>query len=224
MYETSDLEMHQPVLSTSFRSKVIFCFALAVLSSLLGFFFAANYLWDYFAAQPNLIWVAFILELGLVFTARFWSTKQPLNYFLFAFFSFLTGIVALPIVLITAAEAGGFGIIWKALLATVFTFTAAATVGLTTKRNLAGMGGFLVITLIGMIVVSIIGLFIPWSNTFEMIFSGIGVILFTGYTMYDMERLKHYPEDQYMMAALALYLDIFNLFLYILRLMRAVRS
>jgi len=80
-----------------------------------------------------------------------------------------------------------------------------------------------VISLIGMIVVSIIGIFIPWGNNFEMLFSGFGVILFSGYTMYDIQQIR---KNQGMMnpmdAALRLYLDIFNLFIFILRLMGAV--
>ena len=55
-----------------------------------------------------------------------------------------------------------------------------------------------------------------------MIFSGFGVAVFSGYIMYDIQQLKNYPENQYIEAALQLYLDIFNLFIYILRLMSAL--
>jgi len=47
-------------------------------------------------------------------------------------------------------------------------------------------------------------------------------VLFSAFTMYDFQKLKHYPEDRYIEAALNLYLDIFNLFLYILRLIMAL--
>jgi hypothetical protein len=77
--------------------------------------------------------------------------------------------------------------------------------------------------LLGMIIVGVIGIFIPWGSTTEMIYSGIGVLLFTGYVMYDFQKLKAYPENMYIEAALQLYLDIFNLFIFILRLISSSR-
>jgi hypothetical protein len=74
-----------------------------------------------------------------------------------------------------------------------------------------------------MIIVGVIGIFLPWGSTTEMIYSGIGVLLFTGYTMYDFQKLKMYPENMYIEAALQLYLDIFNLFIFILRLISSGR-
>ncbi len=111
----------------------------------------------------------------------------------------------------------------KALLATGLMFTATAAFGWTTKMDLSGMRGFLMIALIGMIVVGVIGIFIPWSNTMEMVYSGVGVLIFSGFIVYDFQKIKQYPEDRYIDAALNIYLDIFNLFLYILRLIMASR-
>jgi len=112
----------------------------------------------------------------------------------------------------------------KALLATILTFTAAAIFGWTTHFNLSGMRGFLVIGLIGLIITGVLGFFFPWGNTMELVYSGGGVLLFTGFIMYDFQRLKKFPENMYIEAALSLYLDIFNLFLFMLRLMLASRD
>jgi hypothetical protein len=103
-------------------------------------------------------------------------------------------------------------------------FGAAGAIGWTTKRSLEGMRGFLSITLIGMLIVGIIGIFIPWGSTFEMVYSGIGVLLFSGYAMYDFQKIKQYPEDRYIDAAIQLYLDIFNLFIFVLRLILSQKS
>ncbi len=97
-------------------------------------------------------------------------------------------------------------------------FSGTAVFGWVTKKDLSGMGGFLWTSLIGMIIVSIIGIFWRWSNTFEMIFAGFGIVLFSAYTMYDIQKLKTWPRDRALDAALNLYLDIFNLFIFILRL------
>ncbi len=207
--------------SSSFLSQVFLYFGLAIATSAFGTYVGFQYLAELFLTNPALIWITFAAELLLIFTSRLWSTKRPLNYVLFITFAFLTGVTLFPLLAYTMLEFGGFTIIVKALLATTFMFAGTAAFGWVTKRNLVGLGGFLWIALIGMIVVSIIGIFVPWSDTFEMFFAGIGIILFSAYTMYDIQRLKDFPHDRAMDAALMLYLDIFNLFIFILRLMRS---
>lgn len=211
-------------LEPTFFGKVMTFFALAIFSSAAGVYVTMKYFFQYFLENPALMWGALILELVIVFTSRWWSTKSPINKLLFAAFTFLTGVTAAPLIGIVAASPGGVAVLTKALLATGFMFTATALVGWTTKINLSGMRGFLIIGLIGMIIVGILGIFIPWSSTAEMLYSGIGVLLFSGFIMYDFQKIKHYPQDRYIDAALNLYLDIFNLFLYILRFINASRD
>lgn len=206
----------------SFMSKVFTCFGLAVGVSALGAYLGLNYFVEYFISYPYLTYGLFILEIGLILTSGFWSKKEPINIVLFALFALITGLTIVPILAYLTLSASGAGILIKALAATGLMFGGSAIFGLTTHRNLSGLGGFLIMALIGMIVVSIIGIFLPWNNSFEMIFSGIGVIIFSAFVMYDVQRLKSYPEDMYINAAMQLYLDIFNLFLYILRLLMAL--
>ena len=182
------------------------------------------YFIEYFIQAPWLMWAAFALELVIIFTARLWSTKTPINRLLFAFFAFLTGVTVAPLVGVVAATPGGLPILIKAFLAAAFTFGATALVGWTTKKDLSGLGGFLFVALIAIIITSVVGIFLPWGSTFEMVFSGIGIVIFSAYTMYDFQKLKHYPEDRYIDAALNLYLDFFNLFIFILRFMLASRD
>ncbi len=207
----------------TFFGRVMSFFALAILSSAAGVYITSTYWIEYFYQQPALIYVAMIAELALVFTSRMWSTKIPLNRFLFVLFTFLSGMTAAPLIAILANTPEGVGILSKALLATGLMFSATAIFGWTTRIDLSGMRGFLFIGLIGMIVTGLIGIFIPWSNTAEMVYSGIGVLLFTGFIAYDFQKIKQYPEDRYIDAALNLYLDMFNLFLYILRLIMSSR-
>lgn len=213
-----------PVYATgaSFFAQVMFFFGLAILTSAAGTFVGFHYLVPIFVTTPAAIYGLFAAELILVFTSRYWSTRRPLNYLLFAAFSFITGLTITPLLASIIYEFGGPDLIIKAFLATTLMFTGTAIFGWVTHRDLAGLSGFLTISLIGMIVIGILGIFMPWGNTFELIFSGFGVILFSGYTMYDFQKLKTFPQDRAMDAALMLYLDIFNLFLYILRLLSAV--
>lgn len=208
----------------TFFGKVMSFFALAVFVSAAGTYITYTYFISYFIQTPALMWLFFILELALIFTSRMWSNKVPLNRFLFATFAFITGITIAPLVGVLATSPEGVAILSKALLASAFTFSAAGLIGWTTRMQLGGMGGFLLFGLIGMIIVGILGFFIPWSSTTEMVYSGIGVVLFGAFTVYDFNKLKHYPEDRYIDAALNLYLDIFNLFLFILRFIMASRD
>lgn len=208
----------------TFFGKVMAFFSLAIFMSVAGTFVAMKYLMFYFVSAPAMMPILFILELAIIFTARIWKKHSPLNKIMFATFAFITGITIAPIIAVIAESPSGLTILIRALLATALMFSAAAVFGYTTKVNLVGMRGFLLLSLIGMIVVGILGIFIPWGSAGEMMYSGFGVVLFSGFTMYDFQRLKRYPENMYIEAALDLYLDIFNLFLYILRFINAQRN
>jgi len=207
----------------TFFGKVMTGFALAILVSVVGVWLSFNYLIEYFVTSPALMWIVFIGEFALILSSPFWSTRKPLNYWLFAAFALLTGISITPLLFLATITAGP-AIVIKALLSTFLMFGAAGIIGWTTKKSLEGLGGFLMIGLIGMLIVGIIGIFIPWGSQMEMIYSGIGVLLFAGYAMYDFQMIKKYPEDRYIDAAMHLYLDIFNLFIFILRLLLSQKN
>jgi len=225
MYEQNNPSQYssaQTGITPTFYGKVMTFFAAAIFMSALGTYLAVTYFMSYFIAMPWLQFAFYALELGIIFTARSWSQKRPLNRILFGAFALITGITIAPLIAILASTPEGVSIITKALLATACMFTATALVGWTTKKDLSGLRGFLTMSLIGMIIVSIMGIFMPWGNTFELVFSGFGVILFSAFTIYDLQKIKKYPEDRYIEAALNLYLDIFNMFLMILRFMIAL--
>lgn len=208
----------------TFFGKVMTFFGLAMLASAAGTYLTVTYYLDYFVQYPFLIWLFFALELLIIFTSRTWSKKVPINRFLFALFAFITGVTIAPLIGLLAAIPQGPDLIMKALLTTGLVFGGTAILGWTTNLDLSGLRGFLFMGLIGMIIVSVIGIFIPWGSTFELVFSGVGVLLFSAFTVYDFQKIKNFPQDQYIDAALMLYLDIFNLFLYVLRFMMAFAS
>jgi hypothetical protein len=103
-------------------------------------------------------------------------------------------------------------------------FGALALYGTTTSRSLAGWGQFLFMGLVGVVIASIVGMF--WHNDgLQFVISVIGVIVFTGLTAYDAQRLRvmatAMPSGQTgsyaIVGALTLYLDFINLFLMLLR-------
>lgn len=203
---------------STFYNKVFSLFGLSILSTGVGVYVGFHYFLASFVANPLLMYGIFAVELILILSSRAWSKTVPLNYFLFTLFTFLSGVTLVPLIASFAAEFGGYDIIYRALFSTTVMFIAMALVGYSIKKPLIGFSGFLLSALIGLVVVSILGIFFPWGNTGELIFSAIGVLIFSGYTMVDINNLRHYPEDEYIQAAIQLYLDIFNLFIFILRL------
>lgn len=208
-------QTQNPVITSSdFINKVFAYFGLAVLMSALGAFYAPAFL------PKSAYGIVIILELILIFTSRMWSQRRPLNLILFSFFALLSGISIVPL-LAYAQAVGGAQIIAKALFASTGMFVGAAIYGQTTHRNLTGLRGFLMISLIGLIIVGILQIFF-FSALVELISSGIGVIVFSGFIVYEMQMLKQYPENMAIEAALSLYLSFFNLFTSILRFMLAL--
>jgi hypothetical protein len=104
-------------------------------------------------------------------------------------------------------------------------FGGAALYGYTTKRSLAGIGGFLTMAVFGLIAAMIVNLFLG-NSTFDLIISVIGVVLFTALTAYHVQRIANgdlaiatgSTEKAAVVGALFLYLDFVNLFLFLLRL------
>lgn len=207
---------------SAFTGKVLSLFGLAILITAAGTYTGYNYILAELVSHPGWALIIFVVELVLILTSRLWSKIEPLNYILFSAFAFLSGITIVPLIASFVHEFNGFGIIYRALFTTTTTFLAAGLFGYTTKKSLASLGGFLITGLIGMLIVGIVGIFLPWGNTTEMLYSGFGVLLFTAYAAYDLNRLRDYPKGEYINAAIQLYLDIFNLFIFILRLTGAV--
>ena len=105
-------------------------------------------------------------------------------------------------------------------------YGAAALYGATTKRSLTGMGGYLTMGVIGLIVASVVNVFFP-TGPLGFAISIIGVVLFTALTAYDVQRISsgdlaaryNSMEKAAVIGALQLYLDFINLFLFMLRLL-----
>ena len=114
-------------------------------------------------------------------------------------------------------------------------FGAMAVYGLVTKRDLSGMGSFMFMGLIGIILASVVNMFLH-SSALHWTISVIGVLVFVGLTAYDVQRIKQIGEQGIMeqgesairkgaiVGALALYLDFINLFLMILRFVGVARD
>lgn len=119
-----------------------------------------------------------------------------------------------------------FGSVAAAFVSASVMFGAAALYGAVTKRSLASMGGFLFMALIGIVVASFLNLFIFHSATVNLGISILGVLVFVGLTAWNVQKISRGDyaaatgsmEKGAVIAALALYLDFINIFLFLLRI------
>lgn len=171
-----------------------------------------------------LFWGLVIGELALVIGVSAAINRLSLTTatMMFVLYSVINGALLAPIFLVYTSSS----------IATVFfitagTFGAMALIGYTTKTDLTSMGKFLFMALIGLIIATVVNMFVK-SSGFTLILSYVGVLIFVGLTAYDSQKIKQLllqapdagesAQKIALLGALTLYLDFINLFLYMLRI------
>jgi uncharacterized protein len=167
-------------------------------------------------------WIFALLGIGAVFFLSFGINRMKASTAFAAFMAYavINGIWLTPVLLIYTSTS----------VATTFfvcasMFLATSLYGYTTKRDLTGMGSFFMMGLIGLIVAMLVNMFLQ-SSAMAFAISAIGVLLFTGLTAYDTQKIKemYFEGDGHeiarkksIMGALTLYLDFVNLFIFLLQ-------
>jgi FtsH-binding integral membrane protein len=173
-----------------------------------------------------IFFILIIAELGLVFSISGMINRMSAGTAtgLFVLYSALNGVTLSFIFLIYTRAS-----IVSTFFICAATFLACSIYGWTTKKDLTSLGGFFVMGLIGIIIASVVNMFIR-SSAMSMIVSYIGVIVFVGLTAWDTQKLKNMAMTQpsglegavirkgAILGALSLYLDFINLFLMLLRI------
>ena len=170
------------------------------------------------------LWGIFGAELLLVITlsAAIQRLSFPVAGLLFALYSVLNGLTFSSILWLYTSES-----VASTFLITAGTFGGMSLIGLFTKRNLSGVGRFFFMLLIGLILTTVVNVFMQ-STALMWICSVAGVIIFCGLTAYDTQKMKDMLQQAEKMeqtdalklsllCSLTLYLDFINLFLYLLR-------
>lgn len=156
-----------------------------------------------------------VLEFAAIFFT-FWARKKE-TLGLVALFSFtlLTGITTAPILVMYGATT-----VTQAAFLTGIIFVGLTLYTLLSKRDFSFLGGMLTTSLLVLIVGGLLNAFLFKSPAVSFIYSAAGVIIFSGFIIFDtFNIMKRYPTDEYISATLSLYLDILNLFLMLLRLL-----
>jgi uncharacterized protein len=179
--------------------------------------------WGALLYTSPLMWVVALSPLAIVLVLSFGINRLsvPAAQAIFWGFSALMGL-SLSSIFLVYTDAS----IAKVFFITAATFGAMSLYGYTTKRDLTSIGNFLIMGLIGLIIASIVNIFMQ-SSMLEFAISVIGVLIFVGLTAYDTQKIKESYSASFgadvlakgaIMGALNLYLDFINLFMMLLRL------
>ncbi len=168
-------------------------------------------------------WIVMLAPLGVVFYMSFGINKMSASkaQITFWIFAALMGLSLSSIFLFYTGTS-----ITRVFLITSATFGAMSIYGYTTKRDLTKFGSFLMMGLIGIILASLVNIFMK-STMMHFVISILGVLIFVGLTAYDTQKIKNMYQSsdtgeligkKAVMGALTLYLDFINLFIMLLRL------
>ena len=209
-----------------FFAKIYSYVALGVGISALVAYLSLTVLWELtyniLMAGSWVIWVIMLIEIGLVMVASGAAAKNsPTALPLFLAYSALNGFTIGIMLLFYTGET-----VLLAFVTAVGMFAVMAIIGATTKKNLSGMGQALLAALVGVVIASVVNMFLQ-SSGMSFIISLISVVIFAGLIAYDNQRIRYVFEETggnvqegwAISLALQLYLDFVNLFLNLLRVL-----
>lgn len=230
-YTTSTTAQSGVAVRSLFKSLYMQMAAALAVTGLTAFFLAdSQAYWDFLANNPSFIWICLFAELGLVLllSARVMRMSISSATLLFIAYSVLNGVTLSTIFLVY-----DLGTIATTFFVTAGTFFAMSVVGYATKMDLSRVGNVLYMMLIGLLIATVVNIFVA-SSTLYWIITYAGVIIFVGLTAWDTQKIKQMfyeygtnDESGHKLAllgALTLYLDFINLFLFLLRIFGGSRD
>ncbi|WP_300725066.1 Bax inhibitor-1/YccA family protein [uncultured Bacteroides sp.] len=210
-----------------FRSVYIWMTLALVITGFVAMYVAKSTELVYTLAQNSLMfWGLLIAEIGIVWylSARIFHMSFTKATILFIVYSILNGVTLSFIFMVYTAAS-----IASTFFITAGTFAVMAFFGYVTKKDLSKLGSILFMALIGLIIASLVNIFLH-NSMMDLIISYIGVLIFVGLTAYDTQKIKRLLSSDdieinettqkiALMGAMTLYLDFINLFLYLLRIL-----
>ena len=209
---------------TAFIQKTYVLFMAGILSAIVTGGLTLNTpLYNVSASILSSTWLAIILMFGGVMLAQAVSRIEGLNYI--ALFGF-TGLIGFLFAPVLRMYEGAFpGIVAQAAFLTVLIFGSLTAYVFVSKKDFSFMGGILFVGLIALVIGGLANAFFFKSAGAGYWMAWITMFLFSGFVLYDTSQIIHrYDAKGYCSAALALFLDFFNLFMAILRILGGGRS
>jgi len=196
---------------------VLQTFAISLLVSFLGTLVGA------IVVPPSMITLFVVAEVVMLIAAVVIRIRgRNIGYgFLYAFTA-ISGVTLYPVIEAYGSMLGA-NVVSGAFLATAVIFGGLALYAHRSKRDFSFLGGFLFAGTIGLVLMSLISLFVSFGSVMNLVWSLIGILIFSGWVLYDVAQYRDgVGAEEVPLAALNIYLDFINLFLYILRFLASI--
>ena len=194
---------------------------LSMIPTVLGALIGLQTGFSFFAGSPV---ISFLLFLAIAF-GFFWGIEKTKDsgwgVALLLGFTFFMGLMLSGILRVALGFSNGGTMIAMAAGGTGAIFFTLSTIAATTKRDFTGIGKFLFVGLIVVLLASFANIFFQ-IPIFALAISGVCVLLFSAYILYDISRIVHGGETNYVTATLAVYLDIYNVFVHLLSIIMSL--
>jgi FtsH-binding integral membrane protein len=198
---------------SSALGKVFFGLALSLLAA-----FAGVYTGQY--VPSGIMGPLLIAQFAMIVIAMFLQRRKRVGMAFVLTFTFISGITLWATIAHFVAVLGA-SLVLKALAVSVLSFFIAAGVASRTSFDFSFLGGFLFIGLIAILIMGLVSVFTGFSTQFHLLYSLLGIGVFIGYVLFDVNRIAHHglSDDMIPLVVLSLYLDFLNLILFVLELL-----
>ena len=194
--------------------------ALSMVPTVIGALLGIQLQFSFFAGSPL---ISFLLFLGIAF-GFMWGIEKTkdsaMGVVLLLGFTFFMGLMLSRILQVALGFSNGGTMIAMAAGGTGAIFVTLAGVASTTKRDFTGMGKFLFVGMVVVLLAALANIFFQ-VPALALAISAVVVVLFSAYILYDISRIVHGGETNYITATLAVYLDVYNVFVSLLHLIMA---
>lgn len=194
--------------------------ALSMLPTVIGAFVGVQMQFSFMAGSP---FIAFILFLGIAWGFMYGIEKNKnsgLGVALLLGFTFFMGLMLSRILQVALGFSNGSSMIAMAAAGTGAVFFTMASVATVSKRDFSNMGKFLFVGMIVILLAAVANIFFQ-IPALSLAISAAAVMIFSAYILYDISRIVQGGETNYVSATLAVYLDIYNVFVSLLNLIMA---
>lgn len=217
--------MQTPVLTTSasqvderinFLAKTYGMLALCIGAGSIGAWASMGIAFPY--EHP---WMMLFAMIGGIFLVQAVRHIPVVNFAALLGFGALTGMAIAPLVAYASGKSDT--VVTQAFMTTAITFVSLSAYVVISRKDFSFMRSFLITGLIALIVLMLLNYFLFESGVFSLALSAAAVLLFCGFILYDTsEILRTYPNNEYIAAALTLYIDVFMLFQHLLHLLTSL--
>jgi len=194
---------------------------LSMIPTIIGAFFGLQMNFSFMAQHPFMFAIGFFAVMFGMFQLIAAKQNSPAGVWLLLAMTFVFGLLLGPILQVALHLQNGAEIVGLAAAGTGVTFLSLAAIASSPARDFSGLGKFLFIGLILVLLASLANAFFHFDPAHLMI-SGVSVLIFSGYILYDVNQIVRGGQTNYVMATLAIYLDIYNLFVNLLTILMSL--